>query len=74
MTAVRSGIKDENGGAIFIEKGGITMITIYKTGALNGLETISDFESGSWVNVVNPSPAEIEEPDFAFQYSPGFSH
>lgn len=37
------------------------MITIYKTGARNGLETISTFESGAWVNVVNPSPAEIEE-------------
>ena len=36
------------------------MITIYK-GGTEGLERIATYESGAWVNVVNPTPREIEE-------------
>jgi magnesium transporter len=54
------------------KKGGVTVITIYKTGARNGLETISTFESGAWVNVVNPSPDEIEDLVSRFSIPPDF--
>ena len=37
------------------------MITIYRTGAKNGLEVTGRYESGAWVNVVNPTPAELAE-------------
>ncbi|HIH26970.1 MAG TPA: magnesium transporter CorA family protein [Methanoregulaceae archaeon] len=37
------------------------MITIYRSGVDNGLEVTGRYESGAWVNVVNPSPAEIAE-------------
>ena len=44
------------------KKGGVdTIITIYRSGVDNGLEVTSRYESGAWVNVVNPSPAEIAE-------------
>ncbi|HOT03598.1 MAG TPA: magnesium transporter CorA family protein [Methanolinea sp.] len=36
------------------------MITIYK-GGTDGLERIDNYESGAWINVVNPTPKEIEE-------------
>ncbi|MCU0632881.1 MAG: magnesium transporter CorA family protein [Methanolinea sp.] len=36
------------------------MITIYK-GGTEGLERITTYESGAWVNVVSPTPREIEE-------------
>ncbi len=36
------------------------MITIYK-GGTDGLERIATYESEAWVNVVNPTPKEIEE-------------
>jgi magnesium transporter len=35
------------------------MITIYRSIG-NGLVPITEYESGSWVNVVNPTPEEIE--------------
>jgi magnesium transporter len=35
------------------------MITIYRSVG-NGLVPITDYESGAWVNVVNPTPQEIE--------------
>jgi magnesium transporter len=38
-----------------------TIITIYRSGVDNGLEVTGRYESGAWVNVVNPSPAEIAE-------------
>lgn len=38
-----------------------TIITIYRSGVDNGLEVTGRYESGAWVNVVNPSPAEISE-------------
>jgi len=38
-----------------------TIITIYRSGVDNGLEVTGKYESGAWVNVVNPSPAEIAE-------------
>lgn len=38
-----------------------TIITIYRSGVDNGLEVTGRYESGAWVNVVNPSPAEITE-------------
>ncbi len=34
------------------------MITVYRKGE-NGLVEVSDFTSGSWINVVNPTPEEI---------------
>ncbi len=48
------------------------MITIYKTGPKNGLETINTFESGAWVHVVSPSQAEIEDLVFRFSIPPDF--
>jgi magnesium transporter len=39
--------------------GGVEMITIYRSMG-NGLVPITDYESGAWVNVVNPTPQEIE--------------
>jgi len=36
------------------------MITIYK-GGTEGLQRIDTYESGAWINVVNPTPKEIEE-------------
>lgn len=36
------------------------MITIYK-GSTEGLEQLKAYEDGAWVNVVNPSPEEVEE-------------
>ena len=35
------------------------MITIFRSGQ-NGLETIENYESGAWVNVVNPTKQELE--------------
>lgn len=35
------------------------MITIFRSGP-NGLETIENYESGAWVNVVNPTKQELE--------------
>ena len=35
------------------------MITIYRSGR-NGLETIEEYEGGSWVHTVNPTPQEID--------------
>jgi len=35
------------------------MITIYRSGR-NGLETIKEYEGGSWVHTVNPTPQEID--------------
>jgi len=37
------------------------MITIYRSRVGNSLEVTGKYESGAWVNVVNPSPAEITE-------------
>ncbi len=48
------------------------MITIYKTGPKNGLETITTFKSGAWVYVVNPSQAEIEGLVSRFSIPPDF--
>ena len=48
------------------------MITIYKTGPKNGLETINTFESGAWVHVVSPSQAEIEGLVSRFSIPPDF--
>lgn len=36
------------------------MITIYRSMG-NGLVPVTDYESGAWVNVVNPTPGEIED-------------
>jgi magnesium transporter len=36
------------------------MITIYR-GGTDGLERVNKYESGTWVNVVNPTQKEIEE-------------
>ena len=37
------------------------MITIYRSRVGSGPEVTGKYESGAWVNVVNPSPAEITE-------------
>lgn len=47
------------------------MRTIYR-GTQEGLEQISAPESGAWINLVNPSPGEIEEIVSWFQIPPDF--
>lgn len=47
------------------------MRTIYR-GTREGLEQIDTYESGAWINLVNPTPGEIEEVVSWFQIPPDF--
>ncbi|MCQ8893492.1 MAG: magnesium transporter CorA family protein [Methanolinea sp.] len=47
------------------------MRTIYRS-TTEGLQQVTTYESGSWVNIVNPSPQEIEEIVSWFNIPPDF--
>ncbi len=63
MHRIRSGVPKHRGGE--------GMITIYKSGT-DGLQRIDTYESGAWINVINPTQQEIEQLVSWFNIPPDF--